>query len=108
MVIVGDSEIFGPYDAVGGCVGEDDCGFECFSLFEVHEGVSHYYDYVAGLNFTSSRSVKTDDTRAAFSGDYIRVESFSVVVVDDVNSFSGYDVCRLHQFFIECNAADVA
>ena len=86
---------------------EDDGGLERFSLLKFHGGVRDYDNNIPYLGFSRGRSVEADHPCATFALYYVRVESLTIIDVDNLYFFTFNNVGSLHQIFINSNAADV-
>jgi len=96
-----------PFELIGSCIRKYNRRFEGLGLFAGHVGVGHHDDNIARGNLTGSRAVETNNTTTALTFNNIGFQSFAVHTVENLNLFTFNHVGRLHQEWIQRDAADV-
>ena len=94
-------------ESVGGCVREYYSGLECLCFFICHGGITHDYDYIARLDTSCCSPVEADDARSGLARYYIGIEAFSVIIVNDIDTFARQYVGSIHEFAVYRYAPDV-
>ena len=70
--------------------------------------IVHDDDHVPRLHAAGSRAVQADDPGATGTGDDVSLQPGAVVVVHHLHPFMGQDIGRLHELFVNGDAAHVA
>ena len=98
---------FLPDQLVGFRIREYHPGLEGFGFFEIQQGVGGDDYDVAHLHLACGRAVQTDRTAAPLSFDNLGFEAFAVIDVQYLYFFAFDHVGRIHQLFVDGDAAHV-
>lgn len=86
---------------------KDQSRFECLGLFDGHQSIGDDDDHIANSHSAGGGTVEADHTRTSFAFDDIGFESFTIVVVDNLDTLSFHQIGRIDEVFIYGNTAHV-
>ena len=78
-----------------------------FCFFCCHHSVRNNNDNIANLRPAGGRPIQANDARTAFSFNYVRNESFAVVIIHNMDLLILKQTGGIHQVFINRNTANV-
>ena len=93
------------HQLIGCLIRENNGRLESLGFFKIHLCIRHNDDYITNLHLTGSSSVQTDTSRATFTFNNIRIETFAVIVVHNLHTLTCNHIGSIHQVFINGNAS---
>ena len=89
-------------------------GLEGLRFFKIHHGIgdddahiTHDDAHITHLYLTGSSTVQTDTARATLTFYYIGLETFTIVIVNNLHLLAGNEVSCIHEIFIDGDATHV-
>ena len=86
---------------------EDDERLEPPLFLFCHQGIGHNDNRVADLHKVRCRTVHTDTAATALTRNGIRFQACTIGIVHHLHLFTGVDMCRVHEVFINGDTSDV-